>query len=1341
MVFRITHDLGGSPEENEKRHKRRQAKKASTPRKVRQRFPETMIMQVKARKPRGKFDLLDLAGKLVPDVTCLDSVLAQLLQPGDTVMVQTNKINRNDLYIRNAAPQATEASEGITEGPVVPGLLITGLWVQHFGWWWQPGHNRQPVQRLIIEPPASQEYTNETLVKELFGDLTILHFRHIVSFEIDGELFQDGESIRVWPPPTSDGGEGFDFMGYGTQSPRPDLHPELTEPHTTLLLFGGVFPTEVFTADYQVRPPAVETFYEMPESSDAAQHALRLSGLVMFPDADQQIVAALNPVYQVAGAVTTVSSRQQDIEFTEDEPELPALQPVGNTFQTEFEPINPPTLISQSLNFPPELNSAYQVYEVGPTTFGLSLRGNTNQDVNIWFLYLFNHTPSFTQTFEADGLTDTFKIDHFGSELEYFLPDGAHTHDKWEILAFNSLPTVDGVPDVGATFQGGSIILSSVPPEGAQVEVDVEMYEVGDSSHNFEDAFSFNLNGLQGDFVLDVVYAESDGVAQNDLIYFQNPVVRFLYNFEDGDEMQINYQYSQSLGDRFTAAAVRIYEKNVQSTNVSILETPLPTPIDMNPIDPETGERVRGLGNVSRGHLYYEPATDSYTQATPGGISWRSRRPLNTAPSTLPTPAAHFTLTAWPADGVSQDTRLVEEFDPPLVNVPRRPQPWYGFSAVGPYAIQGSWNRVGGEGDTDFFLHLWKRNQTSFVWDNHASRSVKDLAEAPGAGTLRILAGGRTDVYNVVQFDRASTDGPSLTRNYEAWIVPAAWYVYHPPEEDPPSLERGLLDAGLTLNAISSHTGQLEAQFTIKSSATELAPKFTDFTKSRDKIITDTAARVNVIIDKYVNDNPIYWPPGSGPDPAPPHAGGIMWAAQARFHAVNGVGSAYFIFEQVVGYLGEVTLDIRYPGNPTLFGGDSVSHPHSPHRGYLPLPLHMDEDNNLYFGVDMPVWRRNMDETVGGAFREKIVDAQVQHFDAVPDTSSPPISQPLWLLNEAGDICFVENVLSVTTNGVTEQGATFWSTISGIAELVKRIAWTRPSTYNGIVTDPETGNERASYTWHAADVTTRWRIPELNPETNATYSATYSVVKGFEYPTFLGFQGSPMPYAGMKVVDYSPKWRKGLDVIHRQLLFKVNYNPETKQFTEIWRKDVTQYTTPNDSDWQEFVVPLSQPKGGAREVRQVGRFIFVVHAFWSVAPENPTGFIDCIMLEAYLNGPSAPGTPLRVEIPNSRRQGDDWNAGTFQRIEVDQDAVGREHVTIWHSRTTVNLPVVTEHYITTLHFKDNEAEAPDVLVEPVNIVSPDEQHVPLYRDILLARIGAAYYWLRDLTNQIKRKLV
>lgn len=1258
---------------------------------------------------------------------------------GATVKVRYRGVNKNIPYIKWVGASHTEVVPSIVP-PEFPPDLSVGLWVQHGGWWWNPNHARQSVERMKIEGNASEAITGASLVLvdlfPVFGfDGWELHFPEEVDFGLPGKVFQDGIELFSWPPNAA----GYDFAG---SNERPDLGIPVN--HSKISKLGEPAPTSsTFTANYTRKPDSVDTFYTFPESADALSNALSIGGINLIPASggSEQVVAMLTGNYQAVGDILQVNTTTDTIHFTSDEPDPPDYQPADQqTFQTEFTPLAVPTLEydDSEIDVPTELQgNVLQVAEISPLVYALPLKPlYTN---TLYFLRKRNYEQNRYFYIESDGSTSYTLDDGFGP-IEYDLPDGTHlTHEKFLIESLIEV-RVDGELQVGTvSFDGGTVIFDDPPSTGSAIEITVDLHELEYWNQGFGTgvATTFTITDAE-DGVYEAVYADINGSNFLEYVRLSGNSYTYYYVFRDADLIKVTYQYHENIGSRYNCIGVRVHEKNAQTNVVTILDATF-DPVDANPVNPETGQRTRGMGTLRGGQLFYDPASNGYTIGTPAGLMWRSRVPLNLPASRPPTPAVHFTLTDWPDDGYSADSRPVSE----VFNFPggatysRRYCPYDCLSAVGPYALQGSWNRVGDVGDTDFFIRLWKRDKTTYIWENHVSISVKLLAQNPSPEqTLRILGAGRTGPYTTTGgYNITWFVGASLTRNYEAWIVPASWVVHYPTDVTIPSGVKGYLDAGLTINAIKAHTGELLAQFTIKPDPELILPGYVDHAAGRNQSKQDNWDYVDQVIDKYVNDNPDYWPPNSGTDPAPPWAGGIIWAANNSFHAVPINGSAYFVFPRMNIFQGEQALEIRYPGIPCLCDKNSKTlHWNGDYASYLEhttLEIPLDEDNNMFFSVTVPTWKRQLDSIYGSAFKQETVYSAL---NSLPGEYTSSINDTWeWITDPTGAICFAGNVLSLLINGTPDPSLQYWSSLSGVAELLKRVVGHRPYEYQGLDEDGH-----PIYFRPAVVFQTVWTHPVPDPEYNAFYSATYTPARPLEYFTFEGFQNSPMPYVGIKLASWDPKWQKELTVVDRHLLYKMQYvvANDSGSFVEKWKKDITQNIAVGTAALGAYY-PMSDVNMAAQPLftRQAGRFIFVVRDFWR---ENPTVYGDPVTfscIEVYLNQDTEPDVLQRVEIPKSRRTLLTDAQGSCQHLLLDVDGEGREHLTLWHSGHEDGSAVVN-NYVSTFHFKTNQADPPEIstvkYVEGVN-----DFPYPYTDSALYAREDALGYWRSS--NQVKLK--
>lgn len=1081
--------------------------------------------------------------------------------------------------------------------------------------------------------------------------------------------------------------------------------------------------------------PGSTLFLDTLTNEDALENALNFRGLVAFPQGDDQIIATLTAVYEPAGELEHSETQHEDIDFViEEEASPPEFQVEGRSFvlsQIPDPPI-PDDLDPSYEHTPPEGFSPTVLYPISsPQTFGLAMRPSVFAVVD--YLYSFVDLEDHTDNFAGDGVQTDFNPG--GDPQTYTLSTGgtivgpaAWIDHLW------APPEVDGIPDLLATFFEGTVRFSFAPDPGAYIEIFATYaYLTNYSETLFGDGpvFSLSLTGVEKAYlILRAGAADGTDTTPNALLTATGVV--FLAIFVPGDSIAFTYQYSVTSGETWNIAALRIIEKNVNTSIQVILDTPLPEPFLAHFKSFSDGSTVLGNDLAKLGQLFYDPLSGSYTIAGPTGLIWRDRVvDLESAGG------PHFTLMPWPDSGFSQDGNLLYS---DLTTVPRLPQPWYGLSAASKFAITGAWNRVGGaetypgagdQSDTEAFLPMYRRN-VSNVWENHHTLDVKTLAQSPTSGRLNVLGSCYTGInlYATYPYTEGNDTSHPMTRNLVAWIVACGWNVTGYNGETGTSnggaggqSPVGWLDAGLTLNAIDPNTGAILSQHTLKCDSDEIFYIYEDPMAAINQQIEDGPAFIASVIDKYVNNNPIYWPPTSGSVPAQPIIGFETYGATPGFFEYPpGSGDAFFMVGRLTG-LEEQGAQIRqFPGLPGFDpqGYELLTYSsENPSRQMNPKLL-LDELNNLYLYLYMRIWETfgpELSDANGGVV--KYVTGSVTHPHASNGTPQP---QPLY------EIVSTENLL-IATGGDPPDGITssnFGLVIAPSFPLqfsneFRSVAWFYPVTAAGF--DPM---GTPLFTSPANTLIFTWKSYTFNP-TFAGITGTYTgLPRPIETLTFSGWIEVPQNYAGFITYDYVSDWTAQYFTLPRLILYKIHFDEAAKTFTEIWRKDTTELLPALGYDPPRAPIPEAF---WAVSRAVAGRYIFDLRP----APQDylTSNTLYLLHLNVLENGSTAPGDPARVEIPNSLR--DNLGLVEFYDMIADVDNLGREIVTVWH--VPAESPTL---YLTIITFP--ETGPPGIEQIEIELSSPPNFPNPTTSPILkrLIRVNNSYYW-DDRNGKIYRK--
>ena len=173
-------------------------------------------------------------------------------------------------------------------------------------------------------------------------------------------------------------------------------------------------------------------------------------------------------------------------------------------------------------------------------------------------------------------------------------------------------------------------------------------------------------------------------------------------------------------------------------------------------------------------------------------------------------------------------------------------------------------------------------------------------------------------------------------------------------------------------------------------------------------------------------------------------------------------------------------------------------------------------------------------------------------------------------------------------------------------------------------------------------------------------TGTYTgLPRPIEHLTFSGWEEVSQNYSGFITYDYVSDWTATYFLVERLFLYKIHFDEATKQFSQVWRKDVS-------DPFPEFVdeddPPRNDTPNNAFPVRKAiaGRYIFdlrpssIEHSYTNIG----------LRLFVWTNGPTAPGDPMKILIDNSTRN--NMGITEFYSMIADVDAEGREVVTIWH---------------------------------------------------------------------------
>lgn len=1205
--------------------------------------------------------------------------------------------------------QQTEVVVAPPEDPIVDIPVVANTWVQHSGYWFTPKRSITPQKVFYTADPATVEVTNETVAWEVVESTTWLHFSYELLDTEDFEVRVD--SVATWSGPPGPSG----VTVFGT-SARPDLG--IPRSHTAWVV-PSVYTSEVVMADYkhyELSTGDTSTFIDTPSvadgGSDALTSTMQFRGIALFPYEENQIVAALTGEYSQNGSVDTTVYGYQDTITATAETE-------GQVFNTAEEPIALPEIYASPIA-PYGLQGGLALQEEGPGSYALLLTSLNGSTAVCQYLVKENLDTFYSESFTGDGVQTEFVIG--GGPASYTTPGGTVSGPAKYIESVLEI-RIAGVPQssFSYSFFEDTVTFMVPPPNGDDVSMDLEAWDVVQQEDLVDGNVSEFTLAHTPAITLIWVDIDSEALLPHARLNTTTGVVTWLQFIADGEEVILVYDYAQNLGDAYDITKVTVIEKNVQTEGQTTLETPVSGVVSANPVLPFSSSAGRSYYKGGAGQLFYDVVKDCYTIAGPLGIYWRSRTPLTLPAPSQANPSVHYTHTAWPADGTSADRYYVEDLE---MSIARRPQPWLGFSAAGPYALQGSWARVGGfRGDTAFNIHLWRRDPVSYVWALRASIPVTSLCgdhseEYPirvcGHGMVGLETGGPSN--NTAK----NTNWPCL-RNYDGWVVGASWIVHDyandfagSPVTTPDTI--GWADAGLTINVISPSSGVIKASLTLRCDKTTVLDGYLDHRYNVDKAVTDSIAGTASVIDKYVTNNPAYWPPASGSDPLEPYLGQISWIGVSDFFADPPDGQTWFIGTQLTSADdGDEPRILNYPGAPSIQGGGSPTYginwrndstnENTPENIIQSCSLAVDETNHIYATVSFPVWVRTQDYLYTNPEPVQVVTHTTVYEYAGGIYTNPNGFTDVPLGGLASSI--------ISTSAYGGPYAMFHpSAYTGVASLFNRLRFYPETVFLG---PDELGQDHWEYV--ATTITIVYTEWVISSELSAV---PYSMARCAEFPTFLGFQCSPMPYMGYKVVDYTSGTKKQYASVRKLFLMKFHY--QDNEITETWRKDVTEYCTSIFGPSVPAMVDnLPNDHDLIAETIAVGRFIFLLRIGGRVDFEATTIPIQTKnYLEAYENGESAPLTYVhRVDIGAS---------SVLDSMTCDVDADGREHVTIVGSAKT-----------TTVHFAAVLSDPPTVTHKTWGgYVSQPPAPQATYQADRMARGADSYYW-EDSNNTIKRR--
>lgn len=1161
-------------------------------------------------------------------------------------------------------------------------------------------------------------------------------------------------------------------------------------------IFKGLDHDGNYTATYTRKPIGTKHVIRPNEIDDAARKSMAYKGLVLFPDGDKQALAVLTTHFVAEGEVRTQYPGQDHLHFVDPEDAAGPDQPVGQSFYLSYEPVG--TIEDTAGTYGvPFVNLTYNSREFelldGPSlTYGLRIKLNGSLNPRFFYLHRDGGATNVIESFEAEEAVQTFVVKpKQTNDCDGYFASDPLVLESYKITQIVSAK-VNGEDDTEATFFGDTIRFELPIAEGDLVEYEVDGYDlrVSDQTFDAEDnqsEFEITNNLDEPGDLFRVIYMISGDVSGGEtdfsplcrVVSGTNLVQIFMY-FSLGEDILIEYTYEQVTGDYYKTSEMRVYEVGGDYSGQRVLATPIPEKT-LNPPNIDggnfTSDRVvsEELGWFREGVLFFEPNTKSYNLASPAGLVWRSRALLSEPAPDLADPRVHYTFRTWPTSSVSADWYNTDpnyaDFpeNAPDVPVKNREYNHYCLSCGGPYALQGSWNRYGGiTGDDTQTLPLWRRNTLTFQWENHQSIPLHKLAD-DGRDTsfpVRVHPMGKTDL-----FDRPNAQKPArspgrwpLTKNYEAWIVAAPWVVndfdkdinhqYDGEQRDP--LEMGWKDAGLTFNAINPTTGEVMAQHTIKASKSleDVLPKYENPRAYLDYVKDQNNESIEKSIDKYYNMNPIYYPYGNPEgELKPPHDGQNTVLASAIWMSIPVDDVIWRCYYRQTAYGEEVPRVLGYPGVPIFPSLEyKITAQLVPDRArivwngynqpqtneYLNVPqspnLTLDEENNLYFVLNMPLWQRSLDiytPKIGGS-TPLLTRSKIHFFDAF-ESNQP---QAFVGCDFGGALC--TGSVTVTLNGAPWEAHNYEGFYSGFLVPYRSETVELFGTFVRYDGATEEFIGYPVYAYDASTIVVTWKQPDP-----AGFSEFLSPTGSFEYDTFIGYQATPLyPIGGMAIKEYQPDVSPDYVATTKPFLFKLHYDTQARSFTERWRKDVSQMTNWPPVELQTAggepieASPLSRSELlCANWTLACGRYVFLIKDLVNSDPTNETNAglsKRKSIIEIYKNQDEEPGSPRILEIPNTLSGDYSLNAVWCVGATCGVDTSGREHLLIkMKSGRGVSVLMPLD--------EGDDVEVEDVAMHFNDSGQPDFPEKG-YDMNNLAQAGDSYYWM-DAGNNVKKRTI
>lgn len=1333
----------------------------------------------------------------------VESILGKVkIEKGDIVEVAFYDRSRQRPYIKRlfkkgiANPDPTSEPEA---PPVEPPEFTSGMWLQQRGFWWQPNHNREAIPRFnlsiesfnAVDEPMWKFVENEDIPGQ---EGVVVLFQRLVNFtshwevKKNGVIIKQGEAEPGYIPDVFFKGNtiiGDDGQPTGNYTRVPEgIPPGLYD----LFVFKGTDYSGTYTASYQTTSYP-KSIFRPDEIDDATKNTLAFKGLVLFPDAERQNISILTPHFEVEGPNIQEQTLLAQITFVERGSEsFPSPQIEGQFFYCEYTPsevplnfTGDPFLDDFSINFR-FLHVLFS--QIDTNLFGLKV--GMLEDCHPHFYYSYrDNEEEVEDTISVDGSSQsilikpniTQYISHLDEDLEV---------PSYEITVIETI-TVNDEDDELAYFSNGEIIIS-IPLEPG----DTVYYKVNGYNLLTADAF-FTTTTDQSDFVITTPAGPGtlsginffhqgnsgpdSGTDTNwkDYCYILpgTNTVRLMNYFYPGNNIEFNYKHLAVIGDYYKTSEMRVYELGGNYSGIRVIKTPIPQ-YTLNPAEYSglglTHIKENEIAKFRESCLFLDPNTKTYTIVSPSGLIWRSRSLLTEPAPAIANPKVHYKFTPWPEEQIAQDWY---NFNPeygsgnpaPEVLVKNREHPWYNFSCGGPYGMQGGWNRYGGvTGDSQQKLRLWKRSTLTYEWINHVNLDLFKLypADINTTAVPRISGVGRTDFYN-----RISTHGISatlrhggshwpLSKNYNAWIVAAPFIVEDFTNESPRDpLQIGWIDAGLTFNAISPETGEILAQYTIRGSKefTDVLPVFEDPMARLEYLKTQNNESLLQSIDKYYNNNRYYYGDNPEMELKPPFDGQNTVTASYSWATVPwDSGTIWRMYIRQTGFATESPRILNYPGVPSMPTPDyffsstlvesnqllfnTYDRPNTNSNLNITFQpnIIMDEEDNIYLSLYMPYWQRRLNIGKPGVQPTAFVERTATVFHAGGESDLPYARWLVYFIGDSGGggVNLCDGVVTATVNG-NPTTHNYPGNDTGFL-----VPYRYEHVYvNGTLHhyDDRVEPPRPVYLIPDATIQVTWRQPDVTG-----WSEFYSPTNNFEYPSFVGYQVTPMPTQGMVIksvnVEHSPEYV----AVAKAFLFKLHYDKDAKTITEKWRKDISQMINWNPTEFSfSSFTPVVLPSSKVADIYvnwtiPCGRYIFVIKDNVRVNPTATTSDLLSIrksVVEVYKNLDTVPTLFKFMDLPNTTTEANPSLTLVARTVfaTADIQSGGQEHLFLKiHTGRAFSILMPLE-----------EAEDPSIQTSLQHYTSgePDFPDTP-YDCESMVRAADSYYWV-DLGNNIKKR--